>query len=221
MAIDFIPSRFYTSASEDSTLVSRAFVPNCVTDSKLEETFTEDSESANARSEIGAPTSPRSLDGNNNTLKTRLSFGRNGRLTSDDVVTEQNDLRGGLKTSCEHLSHMVAAETDLETFGFCNPSILTGLVPERFLPSLVEFNDKCPRSKNTPDILQHSPTFTDSTPPDIGELLRQFAARAGLKLQKEKGLETSVQALESETDGKRRESKIVMCSNCGCYNWAE
>ncbi len=213
MAIDFIPRRFYTSASENSTLVSRMFVPN-VNDTQLEETpFTEDAESADARSDVGSPTPLRLLDGNNNTPVTRLPLKRNGRLTSDDFVSEQKNLT----TSCEHLSEMVDAEKNLEIYGFCNPRVLRGLVPERFLPSLVVFKDKCARSKNASHVLQNSLISTSSTPPDINGLLRRLAGRAGWKSKK--GLDTSVQEVDGETD-KGRENKIVVCSNCGCYSWA-
>ena len=218
MAIDFIPKRFYTIGSEEHTLVSRVFVPNCVNDTRFEESsFGDDSESTGERSEVGSPSSPRSLDGNSSTTITRLSSNRNGRLTSDDFVSEQNNQPGGLKVSCEHLSDMVEAEKHFETFGFCNPHTFNGLVPERFLPSLVEFKDKCARSNKKHGILQNSLISTASSPPHINRPFWQLAGRAWRRLQKE-GLEPSVQGLERESD-LRRENKIVVCSNCGCYSW--
>ena len=212
MAVDFIPRRFYTIASEDQTLVSRVFVPSCVNYSR-----SEDSESTSSRSEVGSPSSPRSLDGDNITTRTRLPSKRTGRLTSDDFGPEQNS-QPGLKTSCEHLSDMVEAEKDFELFGFCNPRTFDGLVPERFLPSLVEFKDRCAQSSKTHGILPNPLISTVSSPPGIHVVLRQLAGRAGWKLQNGEGLETSVQELERESD-QRRENKIVVCSNCGCYSW--
>ena len=231
MAIDLIPRRFYTTESENSTLVSRIFVPNCINDTRLEGTScSEDSESTACRGDTEAPTSPRSNDGNNNAVTRRVHFRKSRRLTSDDYVsTEENILPVGLKTSCEHLADLVAAEIDLEIYGFCNPHIIRGLVPKRFLPSLVTFRDKCGRLKNTPDvppdIPQLSPTSSVSAPPDIAVLLRQFAARADLELQKQnsKGLETNYTknyTREFEKD-KKQENRIVVCSNCGCYSWAK
>ena len=218
MAIDFIPKRFYTIGSEDYTLVSRVFVPSCVDDTKFEESsFTDDSESMSERSEVGSPSSPRSLDGNNATSLTRLPSSRNGRLTSDDFISEQNSQPGRLKMSCEHLSDMVEAEKHFETFGFCNPRTCNGLVPERFLPSLVEFKDKCARSNKTHDILQNSLISTASSSANIKRQLWQLAGRAGRGLQKE-GLESSAQGLIRESD-RKRENRIVVCSNCGCYSW--
>ena len=218
MAIDFIPRRFYTIGSEEHTLVSRVFVPNCVNDTRFEESsFTDDSESTSERSEVGSPGSPRSLDGNYATSLTRLSSGRNGRLTSDDFVSEQSNQPGGLKMTCEHLSDMVEAEKQFEIFGFCNPRSFNGLVPERFLPSLVEFKDKCARSNRTHDILENSLISTAFSPPDINRPFWQLAGRESRGLQKE-GLETSAQGLERESD-VRRENRIVVCSNCGCYSW--
>lgn len=223
MAIDLIPRRFYTTESEDSTLVSRIFVPNCINDTRLEGTScNEDSESTAFRSDTEAPTSPRSNDGNN-VVTRRVHFRKSRRLTSDDYVsTEKDILPVALKTSCEHLADLVAAEIDLEIYGFCNPDIIRGLVPERFLPSLVTFKDKCSRSKNTHDIPQLSPTSSVSAPPDLAVLLGQFAARAGLELQKQNSreLETNIKTQEFEKDEKR-ENRIVVCSNCGCYSWAK
>jgi hypothetical protein len=113
---------------------------------------------------------------------------------------------------------MVEAEKDFELFGFCNPRTFDGLVPERFLPSLVEFKDRCAQSSKTHGILPNPLISTVSSPPGIHVVLRQLAGRAGWKLQNGEGLETSVQELERESD-QRRENKIVVCSNCGCYSW--
>ena len=222
MAIDLIPRRFYTTESENSTLVSRIFVPNCISETRVEGTsFNEDSTAF--RDVTDARTSPRSSYGSISAPMRRANFRQSRRLTSNDFVYSEKDiLTDGLSTSCEHLSDLVAAEIDLEIYGFCNPNIIRGLVPERFLPSLVTFRDKCGRWKNTPDIHPLSPTSTLSATPDLAVLFRQLAARATLELQEQnsKELEVDAKTQEFEKGEQLRANRIVVCSNCGCFSWA-
>ena len=208
-----VPKRFYSTWSEHNTLVSRLFVLNCIDESEAEESlFNEHSKSVNIRQKVGSPTSPRSLDGNNNrsTRLPSLSPARNGRLTSDDFVSEESNQLGGLKTSCEHLSDMVAAEADLEIYGFCSPRILKGLVPERFLPSLQIFRSNLTSSNNTTDIHQYSLVSTTTGSADIERLVKRFSGCPNVELQNEKGC--------TRNSLKRPNSKVVVCSNCGCYS---
>ena len=222
MAIDLIPKRFYTTESENSTLVSRIFVPNCISETRVEGTsFNEDSTAF--RDVTDAPISPRSSYESISAPARRVHFRQSRRLTSHDFVsTEKDILTDNRSTSCEHLSDLVAAEIDLEIYGFCNPNIIRGLVPERFLPSLVTFRDKCGRWKNTPDIHPLSPTSTLSATPDLAVLFRQLAARATLELQEQKSKESEVntKTQELEKGEQLRANKIVVCSNCGCFSWA-
>lgn len=221
MAIDLIPERFYTASSEGSTLVSRLFVPNCASNITSEKTSTNDTESGRVGASQTYSTSVRKLDVNHNTKRKRSPLLRSHRLTSDDFISEQNQL-ASLKTSCEHLSEMTSAENDLELFGFCDPRAIKGLVPERFLPSLVTFRDKVSLLSRH-DINQISLVSPVSGPPYLNWLFRQFTGDlAGWKLPttRESGLVTSVQSQECKTK-QRRESKISVCSNCGCYIWAK
>lgn len=222
MTVDLIPERFYTASSENSTLVSRLFVPNSVNDITSEKTkCIDDTESGSVGASETYPTSVRTLDVKNNTKKARPPLRRSHRLTSDDFISEKNPL-AGRKTSCEHLSQMTAAENDLELFGFCDPRTIKGLVPERFLPSLVTFKDKVPPLSRR-DINQNSLESPVSGPPYLNWLLRRFTGDlAGWKLPtpEESDMGTSVQSQECETE-QRRENKISVCSNCGCYVWAK
>lgn len=223
MAINFIPRRFYTDACENSTLVSRAFIDASTKPSTKQDWFSDESESENIWQEIEAPMSPRTLSWNDNsiynvTMKTKRQLGRKSRLTSDEFVSERSYAKGK-PYSCGHLSDMVEAERELEAFGFCNPRMLYGLVPNRFVPSLVTFRGKLPVFQNTSEILQSSLLTNTCGPPDVGRIARQFARRAALS----KRQETSVQELETrnaENDQNWENAMIVVCPNCGCYSWA-
>ena len=221
-----IPRRFYTTLSEDSTLVSRLFVPKCIDNSNLEESpFGQVTKSGHVRQNVGdlrtKPTSPPTTDWNNNASIKRRRSSKKKRLTSDGFISKQSD-RGGLNITCEHVSELDEAETDLELYGFCDARFVNGLVPERFLPSLVTFKDKVCPTKNTSRILQDSLESPISDAPDLNGLVRQLAgwesqgtAERGTR---ERGAPTSAQTSHSGTV-ETQKKKIVACSNCGCYMW--
>ena len=134
------------------------------------------------------------VDGNNNVQKTSPSFSAwRSPVTLDDFLSAQcKSVNKYPRLSCGHLADMTCAEEKLTKLGFCDFNCTKGLVPTRFLPSLVAFSERVTEST------KHSRGITSRAVPN------------------KKLLIANILNGELQTTSYTR---IYACPCCGCYIW--